>query len=158
RNMSRFLSIRRSVLWSLPFLPLLTAPAAAQEAILLQERFPVGYAYHVSSRVELTGTLTPPAEPGKPAPTPVKVRGDSAIDYDERVLAVAPDGQVTRTLRIYERMEFRRTVADRPQEASLRPGVRRMVLLREGPRKAPFSPDGPLTWSEIDQVRTDTLT
>ena len=36
------------------------------------------------------------------------------------------------------------------------PAVRRLVLLREGrDRKAPFSPDGPLTWGEIDLIRTD---
>jgi hypothetical protein len=156
--MSRFLSIRRSAWAFLPFLLLRTAAASAQEAVSLQERFAVGYAYHVSTRVDLTGTLTPPAEPGKTAPAPIQVRGDSAIEYDERILAVGTDGQVNRTLRAYARMDFRRTVGDRPQEANLRPAVRRMVLMRDGPRKAPFSPDGPLTWGEIDQVRTDTLT
>ena len=30
-----------------------------------------------------------------------------------------------------------------------------MVVIKAGERKAPFSPDGPLTWGEIDVVRTD---
>ena len=57
-----------------------------------------------------------------------------------------------------QRVDFRRTVGDRPQESSLRPAVRRLVLLREArDKKAPFSPDGPLTWGEIDLIRTDTF-
>jgi hypothetical protein len=156
--MSRILSNWRSIWLVLPFLPLLTSAAAAQETVTLQERFVAGSAYHVSSRVDLSGTLTPPGEPGKAAPAPIKIRGDSAIEYDERILAVGSGGEVSRTLRIYDRMDFRRTVGDHPQEASLRAAVRRLVLMRDGPRKAPFSPDGPLTWGEIDEVRTDLLT
>ena len=38
--------------------------------------------------MDLTGSLTPPAEKGKPAPKPLAVKGDSAIDYDERLLTV----------------------------------------------------------------------
>jgi hypothetical protein len=33
-----------------------------------------------------------------------------------------------------------------------------MVILRTGHREVPFSPDGPLTWAEIDLVRTDVFT
>src|SRR5207237_10057656 len=28
-------------------------------------------------------------------------------------------------------------------------------MIKTGPKKAPFSPDGPLTWGEIDVIRTD---
>ena len=62
--------------------------ARADEPVRLQEHFPVGYQYHVHTRVDLTGTLTPPAEKGKPAPKPLTVKGEGAIEYDERVLAV----------------------------------------------------------------------
>src|SRR5262249_30314151 len=41
------------------------------------------------------------------------------------------------------------------QDAGIRPSVRRMVVARANGKKAPFSPDGPLTWGEIDVVRTD---
>ena len=40
----------------------------------------------------------------------------------------------------------------------MRPAVRRLVVMRENGTKAPFSPDGPLTWGEIDLVRTDVFT
>ncbi len=38
---------------------------AADEPIRLQERFPVGYEYHVRTRVDVSGTLTlpPPLSP-----------------------------------------------------------------------------------------------
>ncbi|HWG46145.1 MAG TPA: hypothetical protein VN688_25515 [Gemmataceae bacterium] len=124
----------------------------------MQERFPVGYEYHVNTRVDLSGTLSLPAEKDKPAPKPLSVRGTSAIEYDERVLDVAQDGQVRKTARLCRRTDFRRTVGDRPQEHSLRPQVRRLILLRHQNKEVPFSPDGPLTWGEIDLVRTDVFT
>ncbi len=132
--------------------------ARADEPVRLQERFPVGYQYHVRTRVDLSGTLTPPPEKNKPAARPLALSGDSAVEYDERVLAVAPDGQVTKTLRSCRRMDFQRTVAGRPQQSSLRPEARRLVLLRHRNTEVPFSPDGPLTWGEIDMVRTDVFT
>ena len=141
----------------------------AEEPIQLRERFPVGYEYHVSTRVELSGTLIlapPPSPPGtgadkgggKPASKPLSVRGSSAIEYDERILDVGADGKVRKTIRLCRRTDFRRTVADRPQENSLRPQVRRLVLLRNQNKEVPFSPDGPLTWGEIDLIRTDVFT
>jgi hypothetical protein len=150
---------------SLPFLVALglllpggTLPLTAEEPVRLQEQFPVGYEYHVSIRTELSGSLTLPAEKGKPAPKPLAVAGDSAIDYDERVLDTTADGAVRKTVRIYRRMDLERKVGDRPQQSTLRPGVRRLVLLRRDNLGVPFSPDGPLTWGEIDLVRTDVFT
>ncbi|MHB1425647.1 MAG: hypothetical protein ACYC3I_20960 [Gemmataceae bacterium] len=145
------------------------ASLSAEETIQLRERFPIGYEYHVSTRVELSGTLTlpPPLSPpasggdkggGKPASKPLSLRGNSAIEYDERILDVGPDGQVRKTARLCRRTDFRRTVADRQQENSLRPQVRRLILLRHQNKEVPFSPDGPLTWGEIDLIRTDVFT
>jgi len=59
----------------------------ADETVRLQELFPAGYQYHVSTRVDLSGTMSLPAEKGKPVPKPLPVKGESAIEYDERVLA-----------------------------------------------------------------------
>jgi hypothetical protein len=132
-----------------------TLPLAAEEPVRLEERFPAGYQVHVSIRTELAGSLTLPAEKGKPVPKPLAVAGDSAIDYDERVLDVSADGQVRKTVRIYRRIDLQRKVGDRPQQSTVRPAVRRMVLLRRDNVGVPFSPDGPLTWGEIDLVRTD---
>jgi hypothetical protein len=83
------------------------------------------------------------------------VTGTSAIEYDERVLSLDKNGTPERTVRFYRRMDFQRKVGDRPQESTIRPAVRRLVILRRPPVEVPFSPDGPLTWGEIDLVRTD---
>jgi hypothetical protein len=131
---------------------------AAEEPIQLRERFAAGYEYHVSTRVDLAGTLNVPAEKDKPAPKPLSVRGSSAIEYDERILEMAQDGQVRKTVRLCRRTDFRRSVGDRPQENSLRPEVRRLILLRYQNKEVPFSPDGPLMWGEIDLIRTDVFT
>lgn len=145
-------------LW-LCLLTLVTAGplAAAQEPLTLRERFPADYQYHVSTRVELSGTLTVPAEKDKPAPKPLTLAGQSAIEYDERVLT-SSDNRVQKTLRIYRRMDFDRKVGDRAQDSTLRPEVRRLVLIRSKNVEVPYSPDGPLLWGEIDLVRVDVFT
>jgi hypothetical protein len=125
----------------------------ADEAVRLRERFPGGHQYHVRTRVEVSGTLTPPPVKGK-ASGPVKVEGTSAIDYDERVLALTR-GEVSKTVRVFTKLDFQRTLAGRKQQIALRPAVARMVMLRRGHTEVPFSPDGPLTWGELDVLRTD---
>lgn len=132
--------------------------SCGQETFRLREAFPIGYQYHVSARVELTGKLVLPSNKGGNAGTPLAVTGSSALDYDERVLEVSNDGSVKRTVRIYRRADFERKVGDRPQESTIRPAVRRLVVLRHEHAEVPFSPDGPLTWGEIDLVRTDVFT
>src|SRR5262249_35764357 len=106
--------------------------ASAQAAVRLAETFASGYGYHVSSRVEITGSLTLPPEKDKPAPKPLTVTGKSAIEYDERVLSLNKDGRVAKTVRVYRRVDFKRNVGDQPQESTIRPEVRRLVLLRLG--------------------------
>ena len=133
--------------------------AGAETPIRLREQFPIDYQYHVSCRVDLSGQLTVPAETEKDKPSTVEVRGTSAIEYDERVLENSPaDKPAPNTLRLYRRTDLQRTIGGKPQEATMRPSVRRMVILRTGHREVPFSPDGPLTWGEIDLVRTDVFT
>jgi hypothetical protein len=137
------------------------APAgtvSAQAPVRMVETFAPNYEYHVSSRVQITGSLTLPPEKDKPAPKPLAVTGKSAIEYDERILSQDKDGRVAKTVRIYRRVDFKRNVGDQPQETTVRPEVRRLVLLRLGQTEVPFSPDGPLTWAEIDLVRTDVFT
>lgn len=136
----------------------LVATTRAEEPVRLVEAFPAGYSYHVSSRVELSGSVTLPAEKDKPVPKPLTVTGESAIEYDERVLTLDKEGAPQKTIRIYRRLDFQRKVGDQPQENTLRPTVRRLVLLRNKNTEVPFSPDGPLTWNEIDLVRTDVFT
>lgn len=134
-----------------------SGPLRAQGPVLLREAFPAGYQYHVSTRTELEGSLSVPGSKEAAAPRALPVRGNSAIEYDERVLAAEANG-VQRTLRIYRRIDFDRTVDGRPQHQSIRAQVRRLVVMRLNHVEVPFSPDGPLTWPEIDLVRTDVFT
>ncbi len=133
---------------------LLSSHAAGQE-VLLKEAFPTDYQYRVATRTELSGQLTLPAEKNKPART-LPVTGTSSIDYDERILP-GSEG-VEKTVRVYKRMEFNRKVGDQDQRNSLRPAVRRLVLLRRDTSEVPFCPEGPLMLAEIDMVRTDVFT
>lgn len=151
-------SFWHAAVWAM-FLPVVGFfPTRADEAVRLSERFPVGYQYQVRTRVQLSGSLAVPGEKGKPAPKPVPITGESAIDYDERVLALDRDGRVGRTVRIFRRIDVERQLGDTTQKTGLRPSVRRVVMLRLNNREVPFSPNGPLTWGEIDLLRTDVFT
>jgi hypothetical protein len=136
---------------------LLLLAGADDDATRLHERFTPGYHYHVSSRVQLSGSLTVPADKGQPARS-LPIVGKSAIEYDERIVTRDADENVRKSVRYYSRMDFERKVGDQQQQNSLRPEVRRLVLLRHNHVEVPFAPAGPLTWGEIDLVRTDVFT
>src|SRR6516162_9077268 len=116
RNHTRFLIVTGCCLF------VTARPAWGQDAVLLRENFAPGYAYHVSARVELSGTLTLPPEKDKAAQT-LAVTGSSAIEYDELVLGRDKDGQVQKTLRIYRKSDVQRKVGDQPQQTGIRPEV-----------------------------------
>lgn len=134
--------------------------AFAQEAVTLAEPFRHGHVTKVDVQVKLTGKLAlPSTEKGKDAQL-VPVVGASKLVYEERLLKpdddeLAEDKAVLKTVRAYREVSFERTVGEVKQDAGIRPSVRRMILIKSGAKKAPFSPDGPLTWGEIDVVRTD---
>ena len=132
---------------------LLPANAAAQEAVVLAESFKPGHAYSVDVQVKISGKLSLTTEKGKP-PQLVPVEGASRLQYDERMLA-PDDADSQKAARAYREVVFKRIVGSNAQEAGIRPSVRRMVVIRSKSGRAPFSPDGPLTWNEIDLVRTD---
>jgi hypothetical protein len=147
----------------LPYVALLTcvlsfAQSRGDDTLRLREPLPIGARYQVQIRVQLQGTLTVPGEKDKPEPKPLPLTGESAIDYDERVLSVDRDGKVNRAVRINRRIDFERQLGPTPQKATLRPTVRRIVQGRLNGSKLAFSPDGPLTWGETDLLRTDVFT
>jgi len=127
--------------------------ATAQEAITLQEKFDPGHTSKVEVIVKLTGKLAVPLQKGK-APELVTIAGISRVAYEERVL-VPDDLGTLKAVRAYRDVQFERTLGSNTQDAGIRPSVRRMVIIKSENRRAPFSPDGPLTWGEIDVVRTD---
>jgi len=135
------------------FIVAMARQAAAQEAITLVENFKPGHAYQVEVEVKLTGKLSLPTGKGKP-PQLVPIDGASRLQYDERILKPDEAGS-QKAIRAYREVEFKRVIGPNKQDAGIRPSVRRMVVIRKDDRRAPFSPDGPLTWGEIDVVRTD---
>lgn len=129
--------------------------AFAQLPVRMTETIPAGAVYRVTAKTAILGELSIPD--GTSAEV-LKVRGSSELVYDERPLPPLQDG-TQRLIRSYRTVNIKRTMDEREQAAEIRPTVRRMIVLRsaEG-AKAPFSPDGPLLWGEIDVVRTDFFT
>lgn len=123
----------------------------AAEPYVLAESFATGAIYRVEQKTELSGRLALTKD-GKTETIPLT--GGGTIVFDERVLD-NDESDARKVVRQYRTFEVRRQLGSRPQSAELRPAVRRMVVLRSTKGKSPFSPDGPLLWSEIDAVRTD---
>lgn len=130
------------------------ASAFGADAVRLVESAPAGTEYRVITELTYTGELSLPGEKGKPAER-VKTSGKSGIDYAERILAADPKEADHKALRVYDKMDFRKTTGDRTDQLTLRESVRRVVVLKRGPEKMPFSPDGPLKWGEIEMLKSD---
>jgi hypothetical protein len=128
--------------------------AWANDPIRLAEKTSPGAQFRIVSNSSISGELLAPVAKDKPAER-IKIQGKSTIDYAERILAVDSKDAEHKSLRVYEKIEFRKSAGDRTDEMTLRPAVRRLVVMKKGHAKVPFSPDGPLTWAEIDMLRTD---
>ena len=126
------------------------ASTAFAQSIRLTESFAKDTQYHVRCEVEIAGTLTVPTKSKT-----LKVVGKSSIQYDERILQVNADRGVERTVRHYRQLAFERKVGDEEQRSKLRPEAHRLVILRHNQYEVPFCPTTPLTWGEIELVRTD---
>jgi hypothetical protein len=133
-----------------------TAPPLHADEFRLEEAFAAGHTYRTNVQVKIAGNLVLPTEKGKQAQS-ATLAGASRLTFDERVLEPA-EASSLRTIRTYREVQFKRTLGTQTQDAGIRPSVRRMVVIRKGEQRAPFSPDGPLTWGEIDVVRTDVFT
>ncbi len=143
---------------SLACMILVVTLARADDPVRLQEKFQVGAVYRVRSHMKGTSQLTLPNDKDKKGGQSLSGAAESSIDYDERILDTDSDGLPNKTLRLYKSIAFRKETGQQKVENTIRPAVRRLVLLRDKNVKVPFSPDGPLLISEIDLVRTDLFT
>lgn len=132
-------------------------PARGQTPIRLSETFLDGQQFRVQSRMRGQSKLLLKLKDRKEDETLTKT-DESALDYVERILERDADGLPVRVLRWYDRVDFRRTVGPEVMESTIRDSVRRLVVVRNGHLKAPFSPDGPMLLSEIELVRVDLFT
>jgi hypothetical protein len=127
----------------------------AQESVRLVEKGAPGTEYRVITEATIRGELLTPVAKDKP-PERIKISGKSSIDYSERILVPEANDQAEhKVIRYYDKIDFRKTTADRTDEISLRPEVKRVVIMKRGAAKLSFSPDGPLMWGELDMLRTD---
>lgn len=102
----------------------------------------------IRARGSLTGTVM-----GPKGPLPIK--GESSVEYDERILDQSPQGEPIRTVRHYHKARLTREQGDQAGEGILRPVLNPVVILRQGSTEVPFSPKGPMTLGEVDLLRTD---
>lgn len=128
---------------------------AAEPAVTLVEAFDENSgAYRVEVKSSISGKIRVPVGEGKPAKV-VDLSGSHHFQYDERPLK-AEDPAERKVVRTYRTFDFSRTIGGQEQTAGVRPEVRRLVVLRsDRGKKNPFSPDGPLTFDEIDVVKND---
>lgn len=137
------------------FLCASSATVSAQIAYKLTDQTTPGREFRVVTEASIRGELLAPVAKDKP-PERINISGKSSIDYHERIVAIeAADQADHKVVRFYDKIDFRKTTADRTDEISLRPEVKRIVLMKKGAAKLSFSPDGALTWGELDMLRTD---
>lgn len=103
--------------------------------------------------IELTakGTLTPE---GDPTPRPIAVEVKTRFAFDERVVAVGPDGAPQRAVRHVRQAAGAIGGGGRPLSSLLRPEVSLLVAEGRDGGIFTYSPGGPLTRSELDLVQT----
>jgi hypothetical protein len=125
----------------------------AADIYRLSETFSPGNRFRVQTTTELTGSMlfTSNLQPKKQ----IQIKGKSQIDFDETILSLDSSLKVNKSLREYRKVELSRTLDGQNQETILRPETRRLVLLRQGLKKIPFSLDALLTWNELDLIRTE---
>jgi hypothetical protein len=126
-----------------------------QETVRLEERLVPGQCFAVSSRSDVNGQLTLPAQGKDPAKS-VRVVAASSVEYDERILKL--EKLDARSVRLYRRLDYQRELGDQRQSSTLRAEVARLVLLKRGRAESAFSPDGPMTWAELERIRADVFT
>jgi hypothetical protein len=81
---------------------------------------------------------------------PLKLEAAAVHEYPERILAVAPDGLVQKTARLYETAKATIAVGGDRVEHTLRPERRLFVAQFYKDQALVYSPSGPLTREELD--------
>ena len=128
--------------WLMRVFPVLTLLAAVPFALADEpgparsRNPPAGSEFRVVTVSTISGELLAPVAKDKP-PERIKIAGKSSIDYVERILPVDAKDADFKSLRVYEKIDFRKTAGDRTDEMTLRPAVRRLVLMKKGTAQGP---------------------
>jgi hypothetical protein len=130
--------------------------AAPEAPATLRERADAAGAGRVVVELVASGTLRPD---GEPAPQPIAVEVKTRFAFDERVVAVGPDGGPRKVVRHVRQAAGAIGGGGRPLNSLLRPEVSLLVAEGRDGEVFTFSPGGPLTRGELDlvQVSADPL-
>jgi hypothetical protein len=155
RQFGRYCTLCITLLVCFATLTLITA-APQDPKIRLQEKYRTGDEYQVETTSTVNGVLQKTSDSKQQtADLSIKKTGTAKSLYQERVLAVDQGLLATKTIRRYQRLSAQQTIGDQTESAQLREAVRNIVLIRDSTRDVTFSPDGPMTLAELEQVRTD---
>lgn len=148
--------IRRNLLKLLALCPFLRfSPTLWAQSVSLREQITPGQRFRIQAKSDLSGSMVGrPEKPSDPVQK-IRIQGDSLFDFEETILALDNSQKVVRTLRDYRKATMKRVLNQVQEEISLRPELKRLVLVRNKSREIAFSPDEPLHWSEVDLLQTE---
>lgn len=154
--LGRYCTICITLLISFATLSDISAWSVQSAKVRLQEKYRVGDEYGVETTSELTGILQSPDPSGKAGESkPARKTGTAKSSYQERVVRINQEDLASKTVRRYKELAAQQTVGDQTQSAQLRTVIKKIILVRDTPQDVTFSPDGPMTLVELEQVRTD---
>jgi hypothetical protein len=137
-------------------LGLVATGTGAADPVALREEARPGQTAQVTVTLKAAGLYRPQPTPGAgggPDPKPLDQKVEARLGFDERVLALGPDGAASRTARRVNEASSAINGEVRPLAARLRPEVALLVAERRDGAIAVHSPGGPLTRSELELVQ-----
>ena len=126
---------------------------ASADVVTLREAARKGDTSHATVTLEAAGTYKPATAPGAPAATPLALKVETRLEFDDRVEAVGRDGSPRTSVRFVTRAGATINGEVRPSSSSLRPEMTTLVAERRDGSASVASAGGPLTRSELELVQ-----
>jgi hypothetical protein len=123
-----------------------TSSGRTQNCTLLETNQP-GECFKIQIDMKLSGELRIRKEDKS---EPLKLEASAVHEYPERIMAVGQDGQVQKTVRLYETAKANITYGSERAERTLRPERRLIVAQFYKDQELVYAPSGPLTREELD--------
>jgi hypothetical protein len=139
-----------------PLIALVLLGAGPEPAVALREAARVGASTRNLVALKAEGLYRPAPAPGESrekAPKPLALKVETRLDFEERVLELDPAGAAGRVVRRVVQAASAINGEVRPMGAVLRPDVALLVADRRAGDLVVFSPQGPLTRSELELVQ-----
>jgi hypothetical protein len=141
-----------------PLIALVLLGAGPEPGVALRETARVGTSTRNLVALKAEGLYRPATAPGESpekAPKPLALKVETRLDFEERVLVLDPAGAAGRVVRRVIQAASARNGEVRPMAAALRPEVALLVADRRAGDLVVFSPQGPLTRSELELVQAE---